>query len=210
MVAATQFALSNYMIEFQLPSDQGIWYIGSDNSSDGIRVLRIDNTSESGSLKIVLGNFSVSYHVTYTAAFAIVNEDETYLYLNGINVSSENASYLRIWIHGDPYKIASEDNTSVLLYDNGTLVHPVNRTIWVIAPGDQNANTTCSNITDRSRFTNRTLYDPVAKVRYTYNNLTASSNYSDFVWVQIELSIPDSESHLSRLTGSLYIHYARE
>ena len=152
MVVATQFALSDRTYQYRLPYDPGIWYIGSDNSSDGIRVLRTDQNSETGDLKIVLGNVSTQQQMCYSAAFGIVNENPFCMNIAGITASSSTPTYLKIWLHGDRHANAnnlSDDPTSVLLYDNGTIVHPLNKTAWTLASGDNNYNTTCTNITDR-------------------------------------------------------------
>jgi hypothetical protein len=59
MAVATQFAITDmqyeYILSIPVVPDYGIKYIRSDNSSDGIRVLRMV-PDEADSFKIVLGN----------------------------------------------------------------------------------------------------------------------------------------------------------
>jgi len=211
MVVATQFALSDTLHEYRLiPNDHGVMFIGSDNSSDGIRILRKDHTNASDELKIVLGNVSSSYQWSYTAAFGILNEDNEPVHISHINVSSERPTYMKIWVHGDRDTNVSEDPTSILLYDNGTVFQSRNSTTWMLAPGDNNANTTCSNISLRKETTDNVSYDSLAQVRYSYTNRNATNSSSDFVWVQVELFIPPSAVLNDGLTGSIYIHFIRD
>jgi len=213
MAVATQFAITDVQYEYEIiipvVPDDGIKYIGSDNSSDGIRVLRIV-LDEADSFKIVLGNVSMKYQWTYSAAFGIVNEDKFTKRITHIELFSSNSTYLKIWLHGDRDVNAnnvSNDPTSVLMYDNGTIVSGSNTVAWVLAPGDKDATTICSNTTDRKRYTNMTIKDKVACVRYSLNDTAAKSEISDYVWVQVELNIPPSVDAKDVHTGSIHIHF---
>jgi len=213
MAVATQFAITDmkyeYIISIPVVPDYGIKYIGSDNSSDGIRVLRIV-PDEADSFKIVLGNVSVNYQWIYSAAFGIVNEDNFTKRITHIEVLSSTPTYLKIWLHGDRDVNAnnvSNDPTSVLMYDNGTISSGSNTVSWVLASGDRDAKTICRNITDRKRYTNMTGLDKVAGVRYSLNNTDAISEISDYVWVQVELNIPPSVDTEDMHTGSIHIHF---
>ena len=213
MAVATQFAITDMQYEYEIiipvVPDYGIKYIGSDNSSDGIRVLRIV-PDEADSFKIVLGNVSMNYQWTYSAAFGIVNEDKFTKRITHIEVFSSAPTYLKIWLHGDRDVNAnnvSNDPTSVLMYDNGTVVNGSDTVAWTLAPGDRNATTICSNTTGRKRYTNITNWDETAEVRYSLNNTDALSGISDYVWVQIELNIPSSVDTDRVRSGSIYIHF---
>ena len=212
MAVATQFAITDIQYEYEIIipviPDYGIKYIGSDNSSDGIRVLRAEQNG-TDSYKIRLGNISMNYHLIYTAAFGIVNEDMFTQRITHIEVPSSTATYLKIWLHGDRDCLVdnnSNDPTSVLLYDNGTIESASNTVAWTLAPGDGNASTICSNITDRSRYTSSLSYDEIAKIRYSYDNNNACSSFSDFVWIQIDLKIPDNAELKQANTGYFYIY----
>ena len=213
MAVATQFAITDmqyeYILSIPVVPDYGIKYIGSDNSSDEIRVLRIV-PDETDSFKIVLGNASMNYQWTYSAAFGIVNEDMFTKRITHIEVFSSTPTYLKIWLHGDRDANAnnvSNDPTSVLMYDNGTVVNGIDTVAWTLAPGDRDATTICSNTTDRKQYTNITSWDETAGVRYSLNNTNAMSGISDFVWVQVELNIPSSVETDGVHTGSIYIHF---
>ena len=95
MAVATQFAITDIQYEIIIPviPDYGVNYIGSDNSSDGIRVLRIV-PDEADSFKIVLGNVSMNYQWTYSAAFGIVNEDKSTKRITHIEVISSISTYI--------------------------------------------------------------------------------------------------------------------
>jgi len=213
MAVATQFAITDVQYEYEIiipvVPDYGVNYIGSDNSSDGVRVLRTDQ-SESDSYKIVLGNVSTNYQWIYSAAFGIVNEDKFDKRITHIEVSPSTLTYLKIWLHGDKDSNAnnvSNDPTSILMYDNGTVVNGSNTVAWILAPGDNDAKTICSNITDRKQYTNMTSGDETAGVRYSLNNTNVKSEISDYVWVQVELNIPLPVSTTKVRTGSIYIHF---
>ena len=213
MAVATQFAITDVQYEYEIiipvVPDYGVNYIGSDNSSYGIRVLRA-NQSESDSYKIVLGNVSTNYQWIYSAAFGIVNEDKFDKRITYIEVSPSTSMYLKIWLHGNKDSNAnnvSNDPTSILMYDNGTIVNEIDTIAWILAPGDTDAKTICSNITNRKRYTNMTSWDETAGVRYSLNNTDVKSEISDYVWVQVELNIPPSVSTTEVHTGSIYIHF---
>lgn len=216
MAVATQFALLDIQYEYEIIipiiPDYGLKYIGSDNSSDGIRLLRADN-SQNDSYKLVLGNVSENYNWVYSAAFGIVNEDNFFKNITHIEVISTTVTYLKIWLHGKKDVNAnnlSNDPTSILMYDNGTIVSSSDTIAWTLAPGDNNAKTICSNITDRDKYTNYTSWDETAGIRYSLNNTDITSELSDYVWLQIELDIPLS-TDLSELNlGVIYIHFTSD
>ena len=69
MLIATQYATTKIGYEYYIvhPSDANIRYIGSDNSSDSIRVLRvIDSNTTNVGVKLRLGgNFTTNQLKTY-------------------------------------------------------------------------------------------------------------------------------------------------
>ena len=120
MVVATQFAITDIGMEYKIVSkkDYGTRYIGSDNTSDGIRVLRAIKNDPTNAFKIVLGNISNNYIYTYTAAFGIANEENFSIDITHIDVKSINHTYLKIWLHGNRTANAeniSNDPTSVFI-----------------------------------------------------------------------------------------------
>jgi len=213
MAVATQFALTdiNYELIVDIPviPDYGIIYIGSDNLSDGIRLLRKD-PSDVKNFKLALGNISTNYHFTYSAAFAIVNEDDFVKDITYIDVFSSTSSYLKIWLHGNKNANAnniSNDPTSVLMYDNGTIVNQSNTVAWILGSGDRNASTLCTNTSNREENTHFTRFDETAGVLYSLNNTKIDSGISDYVWVQIELDIPPSTNMDEVYLGEMHIHF---
>lgn len=94
---ATQYATTKVGYSYSIvhPSNADIRFIGSDNSSDVTRVLRVDGDNSSGSrnVKVKLGgNWTENYNKTYTAAFGIVNEERFNVTITHINVSTESGS----------------------------------------------------------------------------------------------------------------------
>jgi len=224
MVVATQFAVTKLGYEFDIvhPSESNIRFIGSDNTSGG-RVLRVANGNGTSALKLSLGSWSVGTIKIYSAAFGIVNEEDVPLKIMYINASSLNSSqnytYLKIWLHGNRPANANNTNndpTTVLMFDNDTIVNATNTTAWTLAPGDANTSTMCSNISDRTNFTILTPWDNTSHVRYSLNNTIAYSagtfnrtvnNASDFVWIQIAMDIPDNVNTSGLHGGWIYIHF---
>ncbi len=214
MVAATQFAITDLRYEYQIiiPTiqDHGLKFFGSDNSTDGIRLLRSDESRNEGSLKIVLGNVSKNSSYTYTAAFGIVNEENYSISITHIEVLSESNSNINIWLHGNRLEDASNstnDPTSVLMFSNGNLINCEDTIAWKLAGGDNNGETICNNTQNREKYTNTTSLDEIANVRYSLNNSMATSGVSDYVWVQVQADIPYSENGETIKTGNIVINY---
>ena len=125
----------------------------------------------------------------YSAAFGIVNEEDVPVSITYINVSSQNYTYLQIWLHGDRSANANStinDPTSVLMYDNGTIVNTTNTTAWTLAPGDNDPSDMCSNVGMMGR---------------------TALNASDFVWIQIGIDIPNAVDDNGAHTGTIWIHF---
>ena len=213
MVIATQYAVTKigYVYTIVHPSDASIRYIGSDNSSDGIRVLRVSGSNVTNiQLILRLGDmYTSNMKKTFTAAFGIVNEETYPINITYINVSSSNYTYMKIWLHGNRTANANStltDPSSVFMWDNNTIVNATNTTAWTLASGDANSSGMCYNVSDRTNCTIPTPWDETAHVRYSINNSNASSGVSDFVWVQITVDIPESVESIGAHTGTIWIH----
>jgi len=223
MIVATQYAVTKIGYEYYIvhPSNADIRYIGSDNTTGG-RVLRISGENTTGSLKLVFGNWSAGTNKIYSAAFGIVNEENVPVSIKYINVSSENYTYMKIWLHGDRDSNANStgyDPTSVLMYNNGTLVNASNTTAWILAPGNGNSSDMCYNVSNRVAYSTNTSWDNVSHVRFSVNNTggygvgtfgRTQYNASDFVWVQIALDIPNYVNTTGLHTGTIWIHFEAE
>ncbi|MCK4365924.1 MAG: hypothetical protein KAW45_07725 [Thermoplasmatales archaeon] len=217
MVIATQYAVTKIGYSYTIvhPSNASIRLIGSDNSSDGIRVLRIvgDNMTDIG-VTLRLGNiYSTGMIKTFTAAFGIVNEELYSLNITHINVTSSNYTYMKIYLHGNRTADASNatvDPSSVLMWDNDTIVNASNTTAWTLATGNQSPSEMCYNISDRANNSIPTPWDESAHVRYCINNTDAVSSVSDYVWVQITITIPDSIQSTGTHTGTIWIYLESE
>lgn len=213
MITATQYAVVKLGYEYTIvhPCDASIRFIGSDNSSDGIRVLRVagSNTTNVG-LKLELGDvYSTNMVRTFTAAFGIVNEENYSLNITHINVSSNNFTYMKIYLHGDRDANAnstSTDPSSVLMWNNDTMVNTSNTTAWTLASGNDNSSDMCYNVSNRNLYSIDTNWDETAHVRYSVDNNNATSAISDFVWVQVTLDIPESVNNIGTMTGTIWVH----
>ena len=214
MVAATQYAVTRVGYEYYIvhPSNADIRYIGSDNSSDNIRVLRVSNNNSTGvGIKLFLGeDFTLNSIYHYSAAFGIVNENNYAVNITHINVSSFNHTYLKIWLHGDRDANANStatDNSSVFMWNNNTLVNLSNTTAWTLAAGNENPNDMCYNISDRTNCSINTTWDDTAGVRYCILNDTAVNGTSDFIWVQVSIDIPSAADVRGNHFGTIEVHF---
>ncbi|MFH1100785.1 MAG: hypothetical protein V1726_01955 [Methanobacteriota archaeon] len=216
MVVATQYALTKvgYVYMVVHPSDADIRYIGSDNASDGFRVLRVNGANSTRTAVILhFGNYSTNMVKTFSAAFGIVNEENYTLHITYINVTSENNTYLRIYLHGNRTANAESnltDPSMVYMYNNGTIMNSSSTIAWTLAPGDRNTSTMCANVSNSTYYTIPTPWDNTSHVRYSINNTNAVSNVSDFVWVQVTIDLPPTVDTIDLHTGMIWIYFESE
>lgn len=213
LVTASQYAITkvDYLYTVVHPSDASIRYIGSDNSSDGERVLRVtgDNSTSLG-LQLRFGDmYSNNMVRTFSAAFGLVNEETYPVNITHINISSSNATYMKIWLHGNRTANANSttnDPTTVLMWDNDTTVNASNTTAWTLASGNQGSANMSADGTNQIS----TPWDETSHVRYSLNNTNATSGVSDFVWFQISIEIPETVDLVGAHTGTIWIHLESE
>jgi hypothetical protein len=217
MLTATQYAITKVGYSYTIvhPSDASIRYIGSDNASDGIRVLRVVGSNTTNvQVTLHLGDvYSTNMQRTFSAAFGIVNEEAYPINITHINVSSNNFTYMKIWLHGNRTANAnstSNDPSTVLMWDNNTIVNATNTTAWILAAGNQSSKDMCYNVSNRTSYSVNTTWDETAHVRYSIDNNNAISGTSDFVWVQITLDLPESVQQIGTITGTIWIHLESE
>jgi len=202
MTMATQYATTKIGYSYSIvhPSNADIRYIASDNSSDGVRVLRIDGDNSSGSrnVKIVLGNWTENQNKTYTAAFGIVNEESFAVNITHINVSTTDSDYMQIWLHGDRDTLPSADASSVMIWNKGSTGFSSSSCAWKLGAGNQNPdNMDGASIT--------TGWDSTAHVRYSTSDVDAINGTDDYVWVQISIDVPDGAAS-GAYSGTIWVH----
>jgi hypothetical protein len=217
MVMATQYAVTRLGYEFGIvhPSNSDLRYIGSDNSSDGVRLLRVDGMNgTNATVKLSFGNSSTYQNYTYTASFGIVNEELFPVNITHIEVISSNWTYMSIWLHGNRSANAIDnisDPSSVYMFNNGTILNASNTTAWTLAAGNKNTSDMCSNVSDRVNNSCNTTWDETAHVRYSLNNTNATSGLSDYVWIQISIDITNNVvDYDGTHTGLIYIHFTAD
>jgi len=213
MVVATQFATTRitYTYDIVHPSNADIRFIGHDNSSDGLRVLRVvGQNSTTARLALDFGNLTSDMEKTYTAAIGIVNEERFALGITHINVSSVNYSYLKIWLHGNVSVDAentTQDPSSVFMFNNGTVVNDSTTIAWTLGAGNQDTTNMCANISDPTNYTIDTPWDETSHVRYSQNTTYVNTTISDYVWVQISVDIPTNVDTADTHTGIIWFHF---
>ncbi len=185
-VAATQYARAelSYTYNINHPSNGFIRFVGGDNATDGMRVLRATNGNTT--LELDFGEMTAGVNKTYTAAFAIVNEENFSVDITDVEVTTSDTDYMQIWLHGDPDAKAEDDASSVFVWNKGTDVDGA-ATAWTCGAGN-------SNPADMDGTAIATAWDSTAQVRYTEDDTEASSGTDDYVWVQISLDIPSGAS----------------
>ena len=209
MTMATQYAVTkaNYSYAIVHPSNADIRYIGSDNSSDdNQRVLRVSNNgSGTQFLTIELGDWAAKQRKNYTAAFAIINEEQFAVNITHINVSGTNPTYMDIWLHGDRDADYTADGAAVVkVVDDGVASYDANDVAWTLAAGDGTTTTMCAD--GDTQLT--TLWDATSNIQYSINDANNSVNEtSDFVWVGISLNIPSDAAAAASVTGKILIHF---
>jgi hypothetical protein len=211
MTMATQYATTQIGYRFGIvhPSEGDIRFIGSDNSSDNIRVLRVvgDNAT-SPSLELVFGNISAGQNKTYTAAFGIVNEENYSVHITHIEVETTDADYMIIWLHSNRSQLVNFDGNNTLVWNKGPISgHNHNDSVWTLAAGDEDIST----IRNATGVMIDTPWDTAASnVRYTVHagaDASGDGGVSDFVWVQISLDIPtDATLDEDYYTGTILIY----
>ena len=223
-VMATQYATTKIGFSYGIvhPSMADIRFIGSDNSSDGIRLLRVASANNTALIYMNFGNFSAWTNKTYTAAFAIVNEEPFAINITDINISmiepaGQLADYTQIWLHADRDQNIQTDTEYAYMWNNRSKI--VDTTGWVLSYGDQNANTMRGNVSNAATEI-LPQWDDTAKVYYTGSNINAKNatratwarnlNFSsDFVWVQISINIPKTvaAADIATHTGQIWISF---
>lgn len=217
MAMATQYATIEVGYSYSIvhPSNADIRFIGSDNSSDDMRVLRVLDNTSAVKIELRFGNLSTNQNKTYTAAFGIINEEPFAVNITHINVSG-SPDYTQIWLHGNR-NMKADDPTSVFMWDKGVSMNSSDTTAWILAHGDQNYSSMDSNVsTPDDNIATPWDYPDTSHVRYSLSNIDARQangigdnspyNASDFVWIQISLDVPGDIS-LTSVTGSIWIYF---
>jgi len=212
MTMATQYVTTSVGYSYALvhPSNADIRFVGYDNSSDRVRVLRTwgdgstpSNSSGEVNLTLRFGNVSAGMNKSYTAAFAIVNEENFNVNITHVEVATgDQNTHLEIWVHRNPEILATSDGEAAFLWDNGATVNSFDETTcaWVLGPGDGNPNYMNGTQTE-------TTWDQQAFVRFTNDTSAwASNGTSDFVWVQISINVPGN-APIAAYSGTISFHF---
>ena len=221
---ATQYATTKVGFQYAIvhPSNADIRFVGSDNSSaDGLRVLRVSGANGTNAqIGLEFGNWSANMNNTYTAAFAIVNEEPFAVNITHISVTntSGTSDYMQVWLHGNGSLLAENDPTSVFMYNNGSALKTSSSVSWQFAKGDGDVSTMYPDISDGATMIS-TGWDESVHVRYTQNLSGANddafpvgtsgrtlNNASDFVWVQISINVPAGAVGGGH-TGAVEVHF---
>ncbi|MBN1281174.1 MAG: hypothetical protein JXA00_05950 [Candidatus Thermoplasmatota archaeon] len=209
-VLATQYATTKagYTYGIVHPSNADIRFVGSDNNSDdNIRVLRVsNNASGSQYLQINMGDWLPNTMKNYTAAFAIVNEEQFLVNITHVNVSGDASTYIDVWLHTNRTTEAALETAANAeqVISAGVTQHTASSVAWVLAAGDGDLD--CMNGT--GTYGIQTPWDGTAHVRYNHTTaIYAQNGTRDWVWVQISLNIPSTASLDAAATGQIWFHF---
>ena len=191
MTMATQYVNTEVGFTYAIvhPSNADIRFVGFDNSTDEMRVIRtFSGNNNSGELNLTLrfGNVSEMQNLTYSAAFGIVNEERFQVNITNCYVNAGGyANYLVIYLHRNPTVKASDDD-NVLIWDKGYGMGYTNASnVWQLAAGNGNPDNLNGTQTE-------TGWDTQAYVRFTNDTSAwATTGTHDYVWVQISIVVPD-------------------
>jgi len=207
MTLATQYATTKITFSYGIvhPSNADIRFIGSDNSSDDIKVLRVSNNATTSQyLTISLGDWSPNSIKNYSAAFGIVNEEKFAINITHVNISGTGASYVSVWLHGNRSKEINDEISSakVRVVNGGTdVLGSSSNCAWKLAAGNDNY----VNMNGTSVLT---PWDENAHVRYnSTTNVYAINGSRDFVWVQVSINLPSNADTSTTPTGQIWIHF---
>ena len=209
MTMATQYVTTEigYTYGIVHPSNADIRFVGFDNSTDQIRIIRTaSGTNTSGQLDLTLrfGNVSEKQNLTYTAAFGIVNEEKFQVNITHVYVK-EGAftDYMEIWLHSQPELLATSEDADERAHiwgGGGPMGFSNTTNVWRLAVGNENPNDLNSTNTE-------TEWDNQAYVRFTNDSgAFAKNGTSDFVWVQISINVPDGAT-IASVTGSIIFYF---
>jgi len=208
MTMATQYVTTRITYRYNLvhPSEADVRFIGSDFSSDNIRILRISGTNASGSMNLELrigGNLSAGQNKTYTAVFGIVNEEDYAINITHFQVDHiSGEDYMQIWLHGNMSRLKETDGTAVKVWDKGTIGDTNASSVWVLGPGNHNSQDMSADGVAQLA----TPWDDTAHVRYySEDDDDATSGTSDFVWVQISIDAPADADTSTSYTGTIWV-----
>lgn len=211
MTMATQYTVTRIGYSYALvhPSEADIRFIGSDNASGGARLLRVNDNTSNQYMTLELGNWTVGQNTSYSAAFGIVNEEDFAVNITHVNISgaSNSEDYMRLWVHSDRDANAKDEAAAnkVLLWDTTSDSLTTSQTCaWQLAAGDHNS----SNMSAGAGTNIATPWDDTSHVRFSLNDANNAANgTSDFVWVQIEIDIPQETAPFTRASGQIWIHF---
>jgi len=180
-VVATQYARADLSFSYTVvhPSQGFIRFIGGDNNTNGERIFQGNNATTTFTLSF--GNdITHGMNKTYTAAFAIVNEEGFKVNITDIDVAGDS-NYIKVWLHGDPTQDASSEAGAVLMWD-GSNGDPDN-SYWTLGAGNGNP----SDISADGTTQISTPWDYSNDVRYCEDTTAATNGTSDYVWVQVTI-----------------------
>jgi hypothetical protein len=198
-ISATQYVRADLGFSYEIvhPSDADIRYIGSDNAGDGLRVLRGNDRNgtygNSNSVELYFGEWAENITKVYTAAFAIVNEEQFAVNITNVKVTmGSGVDYMKIYLHTHGDKDASGQfdgpypGNSTLVWNKTDVTH----TAWTLQAGNQQSHNAKNSI--GGLFTTEEDNTSDVRVASIANQSQIAGDLADFVWVQIVLEIPSN------------------
>ena len=192
---ATQYAriTVGYTFDVVHPSEGLIRFVACDNATDGRRLLRVTNNN-TGTMQLVFGDIPQGMNKTYTASFAIVNEEGFTINITGVTVTGSGASCMRIWLHSSADTDAVNDGEKLMIWDSSS-----SSGYWLLSAGDGDYST-MGNTT--------TSWDNDDNIKCADSTPDAHNGSTDFVWVQI--SINTSGVSRGTYSGSIEFNFKAE
>ncbi|TET91479.1 MAG: hypothetical protein E3J35_01845 [Methanomassiliicoccales archaeon] len=214
-VLATQYGVIQVSWDYEITtSDNYVHWLSRDTSpTDTSKPLIY--SSDNKTYSISLGKWAQATNKTYTAAFAIVNEEAYSITLDKVVVTGTGKDYMYIYVHEHAQKTcneaftadsskqeASSDYKTMWDGSSGSTTH-----YWVLVAGDQSTNTYSDGTTTLDATWDSTYYGwKFDATDDTGNTKEAVNGTADYVWVEVGLIIPSSATAAS-LSGTIYFEF---
>lgn len=207
--------------------EANIQFMSADRNVSSGYVLRNTTYLSTFAYKIELSEWVTATNWTSPAAFAIVNTQPTNMTISKIEVTGDTNGYLRVWLHKNmsrpcnssmmPPDLVCESSADKQIYYDGTQSFNYGNSGWRLYRG-LGYNASIGNLTYTDDGTEshaiNALWNDTLNI-WVYNKTIgigsnlANNDTANFVWVEIEVVVPDGASDNS-YSGNLVVYFKAE
>lgn len=215
-VMATQYGVIRVDYSYQITCrDNYIHFLARDTDPTSTTKPLIYQSSNDTYYQFDLGKWAQGTNKTYTAAFAIVNEEAYAVNLDKVVVVGTGADYMYIYVHEHAQKTCNSAFTSDSSDQEAAADYKVMwdgssgsaSNYWVLAGGDQNTSSYSDGTTTLDATWDGTYFvSKFDSTDDTGNTKEAVNGTADYVWVEVGLIIPTSAS-AATMSGTIYFEF---